>query len=500
MATTSCNLGTVDVNWLKAMNADHPFIAFLFVRESNGRMVQISDRSFVKHGFFALSNSQCTPCQHPSPAGTWLGVGCSDTYGTSNNGDAFWLGPPDEVDPWYGLWSPNCSYFDTGDPQVGGAGNCDGVRSLTQTQVNAFPVLKNRVNLPDGELNVAGANFYYQGYYVIRGEAESKRTNNLSSAKFSATWAGSAWAINQTGGGAAGSVLTRWTGATVDSASNGIDDGRVYLAHKVTGPVAGIYHYEYAIQNRDNARGIAAIRIPCNPIASITNVGFDDIDAAPANDWTYTRLSNEIQFSTAANPLEWNTLYNFWFDSDALPAAVTGQLDEFLAGSGAPTFAIATEGPAGTNCTGNPSSFCSSKFNSAGCVPYMDFTGFPSATAGSGFLVRCLDSLNNKSGLLFYGVSGQASIPFQGGTLCVAAPIKRTPAVNSGGNPPPNDCSGIYSIDMNAFAVGGLGGTPLPALTVPGTVVDCQWWGRDPGYAAPLNTSLSNGLEYTVCN
>jgi hypothetical protein len=146
-----------------------------------------------------------------------------------------------------------------------------------------------------------------------------------------------------------------------------------------------------------------------------------------------------------------------------------------------------------------PSTYCTAKVNSLGCTPSIGFTGFPSATSGSGFTVRATQIRNNKNGLLFYGVNGRASIPFQGGTLCVKTQIKRTPSVNSGGTPAPaNDCSGIFSLDMNAFAVGSLGGSPLAALTVSGTVVDCQWWGRDPGFPAPNNTTLSNGLEYTV--
>ena len=150
------------------------------------------------------------------------------------------------------------------------------------------------------------------------------------------------------------------------------------------------------------------------------------------------------------------------------------------------------------DCTA--AAYCTAKLNSLGCTPAIAGIGTPSASAGTGFIVSAANVRNNKNGLLLYGVSGRASLPLQGGTLCVKSQIKRTGALNSGGTPAPvNDCSGVYAIDMNTFALSVGPPVPLPALQVPGTIVDCQWWGRDPGFAAPNNTTLSNGLEYTVC-
>jgi hypothetical protein len=137
--------------------------------------------------------------------------------------------------------------------------------------------------------------------------------------------------------------------------------------------------------------------------------------------------------------------------------------------------------------------------NSLGCTPAIGFSGKPSFCCGHGFKVVCTQVRNNKSGLLFYTNSGQAALPFQGGTLCVKSPIRRTPAQNSGGTPPPaNDCSGVFAIDMNAFALGTLGGSPAPFLLVPGTTIDAQWWGRDPGFPAPNNTMLSDAVQYVI--
>jgi hypothetical protein len=144
-----------------------------------------------------------------------------------------------------------------------------------------------------------------------------------------------------------------------------------------------------------------------------------------------------------------------------------------------------------TACTGNVGAYCTAKVNSSGCTPSINFTGAPSATAGSGFTIGATNILNAKFGLFFYSKSGQQAVPFQGGTLCAKAPLIRTSLQSSGGTAP---CGGTFNMDFNAYIASGKD----PGL-VPGTAVDGQYWSRDPGFAPPNNTNLTNGLHFVIC-
>jgi Tol biopolymer transport system component len=137
-----------------------------------------------------------------------------------------------------------------------------------------------------------------------------------------------------------------------------------------------------------------------------------------------------------------------------------------------------------------PVVFCAAKTNSVGCVPSIHSSGAPIVSPGA-FAIDATQVVNNKTGLLFYGY-GVDSAPFFGGTRCAQSPVRRTPVQGSAGNPPPNDCSGSYSFDMNAWIVSGVD----PLLTVGARVV-AQYWQRDAG--SSFGAGLTDAVAFTVC-
>ncbi len=142
---------------------------------------------------------------------------------------------------------------------------------------------------------------------------------------------------------------------------------------------------------------------------------------------------------------------------------------------------------------GAPTIYCTAKINSQGCTPHIAFSGIPSVSASGGFTVSLGNTLNKKSGLLFYSTNGRQGAAFQGGTLCVRAPIVRTAVQSSGGSASGADCSGSFALDFNAYVASGAN----PSLVV-GVTVDAQFWSRDPGFAPPNNTNLSDALDFTL--
>jgi hypothetical protein len=139
-----------------------------------------------------------------------------------------------------------------------------------------------------------------------------------------------------------------------------------------------------------------------------------------------------------------------------------------------------------------PTTYCTAKLNSQFCLPAIGSSGFASASNLQPFSITAANVLNLKSGLLFYGYAAQA-VPFQGGTLCVLSPIRRTPVQNSSGSASGTDCSGTFAFDFNAHIASGAD----PLIQNVGQQVRAQYWSRDP--ADPFTTSLTNALQFAVC-
>jgi hypothetical protein len=163
---------------------------------------------------------------------------------------------------------------------------------------------------------------------------------------------------------------------------------------------------------------------------------------------------------------------------------VTGEVDSDLHGVNAGQVHL-FEAP----CLG-PTVYCTAQTNSIGCVPQIGTRGAPSGSEPSGFTITASNTRNQQTGMLFYGTSGRAAYPWNGGTLCVEPPLRRTPLLNSGGSPPGvANCSGVFARDFNAWV-----STSLDPELFPGQHVRAQYYARDP--AAPSYVNLSDAVEF----
>ncbi|MGB3967875.1 MAG: hypothetical protein WBO45_14170 [Planctomycetota bacterium] len=485
--TVVCNPGTSDIPFLAPMNPLHAFIHYMVLRESGGRLVQISNEAWVKHTFGSSNDpSPCGTCPMPGIT-SYVVQGCNDTYANFQAVDHYNLGPPGEVDPWLGTWNPVCSHFDRGNPPVAPALQCDGIRSLDQAQAAVLnQAIGDAMRVHDDDLDVPGATFWYQTGYLIPFEADALRGDNLGSRQFTATWnTGSLqWDLVDASAFQQGTVLQRWTGATVDSGGNHPDDGRYYVAVKVTGPTDGRWHYEYAVHNRDNLRGMGALRIPVCAAAVVSNFGFHDFDRQASTDWTAAKVGTEIVFSVnplSPSPLRWNGVFNFWFDCDAAPLPAAVLLDQYAIGPGALVVSVPSSAPSalwnqnlGAGC-GNPG------------APVLHGTGTPprASIPNATFALR---SSGNPAGAACGFVAstvpgstvlGGGCTAFTGDVLTLVGPI-------------------AVVADGSGAATLGLAVPANPSLE--GLALDLQAMNLAPGGAFLGAVNLSNGLRVRIGN
>jgi len=327
LATTICNFGDVDVPWLAPMEENHPLIHMALYRLLNGRFEQVGV-SWMKHGFFATSFSDCSTCQDPSD-GTYLGIGCSDTYSVSNNSNRAYLGPRSEVNPYTAVWTCTGSHFS------GGVQDC--VRRHGSSGHNA---VDHRLIVADGDLNNPGATYYYEGCYFVRNDVSL--TNNWGSRSCTMSWNGSMWTFATPSSGNPlinGPAIGRW-GEMATTVPLSSDDGQVTLAVQTTHVTGNTYHYEYALLNRNANRQVRSFSIPAYGVSNITNLGFHDNDNNATNDWTVSITDGVITWQTStyaqdqnANALVFGNMMNFRFDADAQPANHNASLGIFKPGA-----------------------------------------------------------------------------------------------------------------------------------------------------------------------
>jgi hypothetical protein len=109
-------------------------------------------------------------------------------------------------------------------------------------------------------------------------------------------------------------------------------EGRFVVANKVRDLGNGTWRYDYAIYNLNSDRSGGSFSIPKPAGATITNVGFHDVNYHSGEpydntDWTITQTANAITWTSPqsyaqnqnSNALRWGTMYNFWFDADMPP-------------------------------------------------------------------------------------------------------------------------------------------------------------------------------------
>jgi hypothetical protein len=376
IGTDSCNNGDQPVDWFALPQTDHPLVPQNLYRMSGGvtndeRFEQIG-QSWMKHTFLALEDFVCGTCNTSGcQTGSHLCPGCSDPYVSGLNGDQNSIGSRAWVNPFTGSFPSNAN------DHSGHVHNGVSHRILVETSDL----------MPSGN---PGATYFGEAAYISPHEytwcqshpAECNMFNNFSYRQFSVTGGPTFFNFSAVSSTVRMQpAIQAWvaTGATVQQAEpDPGNDGIFFVGYKVTGPTAGVWHYDYAVFNMNLDRAIQSFEVvfPGFP-PDLSNIGFHAPPQHPgwAHDgtegdvgysstpWTFT-LNGPPPFPNSAvwncetfaqnqnaNAIRWGTLYNFRFDSPAAPATSTANITFFK--TGAPV-AVEIQAPFQSDATPTP--------------------------------------------------------------------------------------------------------------------------------------------------
>jgi hypothetical protein len=354
IGTDSCNNGDQPVNWFALPQTDHPVVPQNLYRMSGGanndaRFEQIG-QSWMKHTFLALQDTVCGTCNTNPPCnpGPQLCPGCSDPYTSGLNGDQNSIGSRAWVNPFTGSFPQNANNHS--------GHNHNGV---------SHRILVETSDLIPGQN--PGATYFGEAAYISPHEytwcqshpGQCNMFNNYSYRHFSVTGGPTFFNFPPVGSTVRMQpAIQAWvtTGATVNQVEpDPGNDGMFFVGYKVTGPNAGLWHYEYAIFNMNLDRAVQSFEVvfPLFP-PSLSNVGFHAPPQHPgwANDgtlnnagysstpWIFTDNGPSATWNCEtfvqnqnANAIRWGTLYNFSFDSNSAPDIATANIGFFKTGS-----------------------------------------------------------------------------------------------------------------------------------------------------------------------
>ena len=504
LGTTSCNLGDTNLIWI-ANNNQHPVIGGnLYRLKDNGGWWAFEQvgQSWLKHGFFALSqNLCCSNCS--STSGSALGVGCSDPYTSSRNGQQGNLGPKWQVDATKGLFT-----YPPANPSFSGA-----------------TARRLEVQTADLEATATSTTRYYgEGHYVSPDDAQAdNHDNNASYRQMNVAGSGSNWTFSFTGNTQREkSAIRAWLESGVDAnvsleeIDTPSEGSRLVLGHSATDMGGGMWHYEYALYNMNSDASVRAFEVTSGDATIVNNTDFHDVayrwgdgpgsSNFDGTDWPLTQAGGTLKWETVGNynppsdishnAIRWGNTFNFRFDANTPPT--TGDVTLTLY-KGENSFTVSgIQVPSGTSsfgnffCNdsdgslaacpcgnpGNPDSGCDNQQGTGGV--FMEATAFSPDGFGGGtaeFTGTGYPAATSPSYVLLRSTSQTAAVAAFDGAICVGNPVVRVGA---------------------GFAIGGTAVEPYThgAMAAAGTNYYQMWYRNTPAmFCTPDGANLSNGYD-----